>query len=141
MSARYRSARRGEPRLRGGRVGQCTDAVRIGIAGAAEGGLRYGLQGDGGIVLLQPCVDLIVGERYLAQSLIGALLRRGRRLFPLRLGEGQFVLQQSAFVKRPFELQQRRALRLGDREVGGVVYAERPMLPCTFVLSDAFGEQ
>ena len=51
--------------------------MRIRITGAVEGRLGCGLQGDGGVVLLQPRVDLIVGERHLAQSLVGALLQRG----------------------------------------------------------------
>jgi hypothetical protein len=69
-----------------------------------EGGLGCGLQGDGGIVLLEPRIDLVVRKRHLAQSLVGALLQRGRRLFALRLGETQLVLPQSAFVERLFEL-------------------------------------
>jgi len=39
-----------------------------------ESGLGRGLEGDRGIVLLQPGIDLIVGERHFAQSLVGALL-------------------------------------------------------------------
>ena len=95
MCPDHRGAGRGEPGLRGGRVGQCTDALRIRIAGAAKGGLGCGLQGDGSIVLLQPGIDLVVGERYLVQSLISALLQCGLCFFALRLGEAQLVLQQS----------------------------------------------
>jgi hypothetical protein len=89
-----------------------------------EGGLGCSLQGDGGIVLQQPRIDLVVRKRHLAQSLVGALLQRGRCLFALRLSETQLVLQQAACVERPFELQQRGALRLGDREIGRVVHVE-----------------
>src|SRR5262249_4331892 len=74
MCPGHRGARRGEPRLRGGRVSQCTDAVRVRVAGAVESGFRCGLQRNGGIVLLQPGIDLVVGERHLAQRLVGALL-------------------------------------------------------------------
>ena len=34
MCSGHRGARRREPRLRGRRVGQCADAVRVGVAGA-----------------------------------------------------------------------------------------------------------
>ena len=39
-------------------------------------------------------------------------------------GRGSIYLQQTAFVERPFELQQRRTLRLLDREIGRVVDVE-----------------
>ena len=44
---------------------------------------RGGLQGDGSIVLLQPSINLVVGERHLAQSLVGALLQWVCCLFAL----------------------------------------------------------
>lgn len=55
----HRGACRSEPRLRGGRIGKCTDAMRIGIVGAAKGGLGRGLQRDSSIVLLKPGIDLV----------------------------------------------------------------------------------
>ena len=47
-------ARSGEPSLRGRRVGQRADTMRVRIAGAVKGRLGCSLQRDGGIVLLQP---------------------------------------------------------------------------------------
>ena len=42
-----------------------------------KGRVAFGLQRDGGVVLLRPRINLVVGERHLAQSLVGALLQRG----------------------------------------------------------------